>query len=211
MNDNQNSISQAKQRQSLMLTREDEWMFGNFPLISQRKESFYSITEVLEDKNSLAIIDKRLGKGASLRWIKAQLLDVLRICGAGNIFNEAQVIFAARRIRNIYYYLTLSELTYFFESFAGGKYGILYVGKTINPQNIFEAMKLYENERNAKISEIESENEKERRKKEQEEIRKGNTGLNAWIKYAKEHNLKDTAPLEGFLKEIKRKSLTNNI
>lgn len=184
-------------------------MFSNYPIISQRKVSITSMANILRDNNSLIKIDKRYGEGTVLRWIKAQLLDVLRVCGAGNIFNEAQVVFTARRIRNIYYYLNLSELTYFFESFIGGRYGNLYVGKTINPQNIFEALRLFENERSAKIDEIEAENEAERLRKEKEEIRKGNTGMNAWLKYRQQYGSNEKLPLENFLKELKQKKFNN--
>lgn len=187
------------------LTKTDNWIFNNYPIISQRKVSISSIADTLNDTNSLVLIDKQLGDGVALRWVKAQLLDVLRICGAGNVFNEIQVIFTARRIRTIYYYLTLSELTYFFESFIGGRYGALYVGKSINPQNIFEAIKLFENERCAKIDEIEASIRAEQLRKEKEEIKKGNTGLQAWLKYSQQHNSNEKMPLEGFLKELKRK------
>ena len=70
----------------------------------------------------------------------------------------------ARRIRNIYYYLSPSELTYFFESLIGGCYGKIYVGDTINPQNLMEALQKFDSERASKLSEIEENTNKERKK-----------------------------------------------
>lgn len=70
----------------------------------------------------------------------------------------------ARRIRNIYYYLSPSELTYFFESLVGGGYGKIYVGKTINPQNLMEALQKFDTERAQMLSQMESDANKERKK-----------------------------------------------
>lgn len=182
-----------------------KWLEYNYPLISQRKEPISSLSYALKDKNSLALIDNHFGEGTALNWVKAQLLDTFRICGAGEIVISYQIVTIARRIRKIYYYLSLSELTYFFEALIGGNYGTIYVGKNINPQNITEALKIFDTERANRISEIEDEEEKERRSKEKEEIKKGNTGLNGWLKYKKEKGISDTSICESIIKEINRK------
>ena len=69
----------------------------------------------------------------------------------------------ARRIRNIYYYLSPSELTYFLESLVGGGYGKIYVGNTINPQNLMEALQKFDAERAQILSQIEDDANKERK------------------------------------------------
>lgn len=112
------------------------------------------------------LLDKRLGDSVALKWVKAQLLDTFRILGASEAVNSLQVVVIARRIRNIYYYLTASELTYFFEALIGGCYGTIYVGKTINPQNVMEALRKFDTERASTISEIECESHKGIKKEE---------------------------------------------
>ena len=130
-----------------MLINRQQLVVEKFPLLSKRKEPISSLSESAKDTTSLILIDRECGEGFSLRWIKAQLLDLFRICGAGSIITDYQVVIIARRIRKIYFYLSLSDLTYFFESFISGVYGTLYVGKTINPQNLMEALRKFDGER----------------------------------------------------------------
>lgn len=54
----------------------------------------------------------------------------------------------------MYFYLSLSELTYFFESFVAGAYGTLYVGKSVNTQNVMAALRNFDVERANKLTEI---------------------------------------------------------
>ena len=160
----QSLISQEQQQRSLTLINFEEWVEANYPLISKRKEPVYSLTSALEDTNTLASLDNDYGEEFALKWVKAQLLDTFRLLGAGNSVNSLQVIFMARRIRNIYYYLSPSELTYFFESLIGGGYGKIYVGNTINPQNLMEALQKFDSERAQMLSQMESDANKERKK-----------------------------------------------
>lgn len=146
---------QEQRQQSLTQTRTEQWFWNINPLLSVRKDSILSLSEALKDTKSFVLIDKELGDGISLKWIKAQLLDMFRILGAADSVSSIQVVVIARRIRNVYYYLTASELTYFLESLIGGCYGTVYVGKTINPQNIMEALKRFDTERANSISECE--------------------------------------------------------
>lgn len=138
---------QIQSQQSSMLINRQQLVVEKFPLLSKRKEPISSLSESAKDTTSLILIDRECGEGFSLRWIKAQLLDLFRICGAGSIITDYQVVIIARRIRKIYFYLSLSDLTYFFESFISGVYGTLYVGKTINPQNLMEALRKFDGER----------------------------------------------------------------
>lgn len=146
----------------------EEWVFKNYPLLSNRKEPITSLSKALKDKNSLVLLDKNFGEGVALKWIKAQLLDTFRLLGASEAVTSLQIIVIARRIRNIYYYLTASEVTYFLEALIGGCYGTVYVRKTINPQNIFEALKIFDTERINVISELEDETHKNIRKQERQ-------------------------------------------
>ena len=122
------------------------------------------MVSALKDTNSLVDIDKKFEEGLALQWVKAELLDTFWLLGAGNSVNSNQAIFMARRIRNIYYYLSPSELTYFFESLVGGGYGKIYVGNTINPQNLMEALQRFDSERAQMLSQMETDANKERKK-----------------------------------------------
>ena len=160
----QSLISQEQQQKSLTLINFEEWVETYYPLISKRKEPVYSLTSALEDTNTLASLDNDYGEGLALKWVKAQLLDTFRLLGAGNSVNGIQIVFMARRIRSIYYYLSPSELTYFLESLVGGGYGKIYVGNTINPQNFMEALMKFDSERATKLSQIANETNEERKK-----------------------------------------------
>ena len=160
------SISQEQQQRFLKQINIEEWANAYYPLISQRKEPISSLASAIKDKVSLVDIDNKFGDGFSLQWIKAQLLDTFRLLGAGNSISSLQVIFMARRIRSVYYYLSPSEITYFFEALIGGGYGKVYIGNTINPQNLMEALQKFDNERSSKISELEYKSHKDIKKKE---------------------------------------------
>lgn len=160
----QSLILQGQQQRSLTPISIEEWADTYYPLISKRKKPILSLVSAIEDTNSLVEIDNKFEEGLALQWVKAQLLDTFRLLGAGNSVNSLQVVFMARRIRNIYYYLSPSELTYFFESLVGGGYGKIYVGNTINPQNLMEALQKFDTERAQMLSQMETDANKERKK-----------------------------------------------
>ena len=160
----QSLILQGQQQRSLTPISIEEWADTYYPLISKRKKPIPSLVSALKDTNSLVDIDKKFEEGLSLQWVKAELLDTFWLLGAGNSVNSNQAVFMARRIRNIYYYLSPSELTYFFESLIGGGYGKIYVGNTINPQNLMEALQKFDTERAQILSQMESDANKERKK-----------------------------------------------
>lgn len=155
---------QGQQQRSLTPISIEEWADTYYPLISKRKKPILSLVSAIEDTNSLVEIDNKFEEGLALQWVKAQLLDTFRLLGAGNSVNSLQVVFMARRIRNIYYYLSPSELTYFFESLVGGGYGKIYVGNTINSQNLMEALQKFDSERAQMLSQMETDANKERKK-----------------------------------------------
>jgi hypothetical protein len=160
----QSLILQGQQQRSLTPISIEEWADTYYPLISKRKKPIPSLVSALKDTNSLVDIDKKFEEGLALQWVKAELLDTFWLLGAGNSVNSNQAVFMARRIRNIYYYLSPSELTYFFESLIGGGYGKIYVGNTINPQNLMEALQKFDTERAQILSQMESDANKERKK-----------------------------------------------
>lgn len=160
----QSLISQEQQQKSLTQINFEEWIETNYPLISKRKEPVSSLTSAFKDTNTFASLDNDYEEGFALKWIKAQLLDTFRLLGAGGSINSLQVVFMARRIRYIYYYLSPTEFTYFLESLIGGCYGKIYVGNTINPQNLMEALLKFDTERAKILSQMESDANKERKK-----------------------------------------------
>ena len=155
---------QKRQQRTLTQINFEEWLKNNYPLISERKEPVSSLTSALKDTNTLASLDNDYEDGFALKWVKAQLLDTFRLLGAGGSVNSLQVVFMARRIRYIYYYLSPTEFTYFLESLIGGGYGKIYVGNTINPQNLMEALQKFDTERAKILSQMESDANKERKK-----------------------------------------------
>lgn len=154
---------QGQQQRSLTPISIKDWTDTYYPLISKRKKPIPSLASALKDTNSLVDIDKKFEEGLALQWVKAELLDTFWLLGAGNSVNSSQAVFMARRIRNIYYYLSPSELTYFFESLVGGGYGKIYVGNTINPQNLMEALQKFDTERAQMLSQMETDANKERK------------------------------------------------
>ena len=96
---------------------------------------------VREGGMSFAQIDNYFSKGASEWWIKVMLIDTLSFLGAMENITSFQVKGLASRIRQEYYSMTPSELTYFFYSFSMGDFGEMYTGKNINPQRLLMAMK----------------------------------------------------------------------
>jgi hypothetical protein len=167
----QSLILQGQQQRSLTPISIEEWADTYYPLISKRKKPIPSLVSALKDTNSLVDIDKKFKEGLALQWVKAELLDTFWLLGAGNSVNSSQAVFMARRIRNIYYYLSPSELTYFFESLIGGGYGKIYIGNTINPQNLMEALQKFDAERAQILSQIEDDANKERKKDEVTDIK----------------------------------------
>ena len=94
------------------------------------------------------------------------LIDTFSFIGAMENIATFQVKGLAARIRQEYYFMTPSELTYFFYSFSMGDFGEMYTGKNINPQRMLMALKSC-NE-NLQEERIKYEQEKVRIKKEKE-------------------------------------------
>ena len=139
-----------------------------YPTLRKREELITTARRaVREGGMSFAQIDNYFGKGASEWWIKVMLIDTLSFVGAMENITSFQVKGLAARIRQEYYFMTPSELTYFFYSFSMGDFGEMYTGKNINPQRLLIALKSC----NSTLQEkrIDHEKEKARIKKEKEE------------------------------------------
>lgn len=211
LNKEQRLTSRPKQQQSLTPTDAAGWMFSAYPLLSKRKQSISSLyAAVKEQTKSLSEIDAHFHEQITLKWIKAQLIEVLTFCGAFGNVTDTQVILTARYIRNKFFYLTPAELTYFFETFIGGGYGMLYVGKTINPQTILQAVRNFDEDVINKRGEVSNEEEEARHEEERRLIEEGKTGIGAWLMYCKEHGIEgQPIPMKRALKEIQRKIILN--
>ena len=176
-------------------------MLARYPLISQRKVVIHSALEAVTTQDlAISAIDAKTQEGISLKWIKAQLIDVFNFCGAFGVVNDTQVVMIARQIRTRYFHLTPTELTYFFEQFVSGTYGVLYVGKTINPQIVLQALRMCENTLINQRAELQEKQEEERL------VREGKTGINAWAMYCKKRNKSNASkPMQDFIVEMRRR------
>lgn len=115
-----------------------------YPTLRKRSELIASAYDAVKQGGmSLVQIDNHFSKGASEWWIKVMLIDLLTFLGAMDSVTPFQVKGIASRIRQEYYHLTPSELTYFFYSFSMGDYGKLYAGRTVNPQDILIGLKQF--------------------------------------------------------------------
>ena len=138
-----------------------------YPTLRKREELITTARRAVRQGGmSFAQIDNYFSKGASEWWIKVMLIVTLSFLGAMENITSFQVKGLASRIRQEYYSMTPSELTYFFYSFSMGDFGEMYTGKNINPQRMLMALKSC-NE-NLQEERIKYEQEKVRIKKEME-------------------------------------------
>ena len=138
-----------------------------YPTLRKREDLITTSREAVRKGGmSFAQIDNYFAKGASEWWIKVMLIDTFSFIGAMENIATFQVKGLAARIRQEYYCMTPSELTYFFYSFSMGDFGEMYTGKNINPQRMLMALKSC-NE-NLQEERIKYEQEKVRIKKEME-------------------------------------------
>ena len=174
MEDNQTSLTRLQtslqtEMQSVVQKYGEDYLrfLRAYPTLRKREELITTARRaVREGGMSFAQIDNYFSKGASEWWIKVMLIDTLSFLGAMENITSFQVKGLASRIRQEYYSMTPSELTYFFYSFSMGDFGEMYTGKNINPQRLLMALKsCNEKMREERIS---YEADKERARKEQE-------------------------------------------
>lgn len=186
-----NIISHKKQQESLIRTDDTcSALFAKYPILSNRKNLFYNLRDAVSaDAPAMSIIANKSEETIVLKWIRAQLLEVFLFTGAINNVSEYQAIALAKHIYGMYYYLTFEEMTYFFHAFENGLYGTLYVGTTINVQNIMQALAKFK----ADALEQRGHVENERKQMQQKENDKGKlTGMDAWLDYCKKSGRANT-------------------
>ena len=174
MEDNQTSLTRLQtslqtEMQSVVQKYGEDYLrfLRAYPTLRKREELITTARRaVREGGMSCAQIDNYCAKGASEWWIKVMLIDTFSFIGAMENIATFQVKGLAARIRQEYYFMTPSELTYFFYSFSMGDFGEMYTGKNINPQRMLMALKSC-NE-NLQEERIKYEQEKVRIKKEME-------------------------------------------
>ena len=174
MEDNQTSLTRLQtslqtEMQSVVQKYGEDYLrfLRTYPTLRKREELITTARRAVRQGGmSFAQIDNYFSKGASEWWIKVMLIDTLSFLGAMENITSFQVKGLASRIRQEYYSMTPSELTYFFYSFSMGDFGEMYTGKNINPQRLLMALKSC-NE-NLKEERIKYEQEKVRIKKEKE-------------------------------------------
>lgn len=182
-------------------------MLCKYPLLSAASERCFSLKEaVLKKDYQLNVIDIKVNDNVTIQWIKAQLIDMLTFCGAFGAISEGQVLLIAKLIRNKYYYLTPTELLYFFQRFIEGAYGILYVGKSVNPQIILQGITKFEEDViNMRVDIVNEEREKQI-ENEKRLIKEGKAGIQAWRIYCQKNNIEGQPyPMDKFIKESKKK------
>lgn len=155
--------------------------FQQYPILEKRSDTISSTYDAVRRKGkSLAEIDKYFGCGASEVWLKIMIIEQLSFLGAFDAAKVGQIRMLAAKIRQEYYHMTPSELTYFFYKFSLGDYGKLYTGRTINPQDILIGLKEFNNNiQNARIQ-FEEEQKEVLRTKEHEAWKKGCVSLEEW-------------------------------
>ena len=188
MEDNQTSL--AKSQTSLQTEYQTAVQkFGGgyveflkqYPTVRKRSELITSAyNAVKEGGMSLVQIDNHFSKGASEWWIKVMLIELFTFLGAMDSVTSFQVKGIASRIRQEYYHLTPSELTYFFYSFSMGDYGKLYAGRTVNPQDILIGLKEFMLRLYEKRVQYDNDQKQIQLEKEREDSRKNAVSFDKW-------------------------------
>lgn len=179
-----------------------------YPTLQNRTDTITSIYDsVGRGGMSFVEVDKYFKDGASEFWIKVMLIDLFMVVGAIDSTTSYQFKAMAQRIRQEYYHLTPSELTRFFYEFSIGKYGEIYVGKTVNPQKLFIALDKFMCLVYEKRAEIDNQKKAEQRKKDIEEAKKNAV---SYEEYCRSTGIDvKQSPLEVLHRQLERESKRN--
>ena len=173
---------------------------NKYPTLQKRISSVPTVYDSVKNGGlSFVEIDKYFKDGASEWWIKTMVIDLFMVLGAFDATTPYQFKAIAQRIRQEYYHVTPSELTRFFYEFSMGKYGEIYVGKTVNPQKLFIALDKYMCKVYEKRAEIDGQRNRDKQKIEDEKAK-----MNA-ISYEEYCLRKGVDPKESPLEELKQK------
>ncbi len=176
-----------------------------YPTLQKREDAIVSVYNAVERGGmSLVQIDNYFKPGASEYWIKVQLIDLFMVLGALESTTTYQFKAIAQRIRQEYYHITPSELTRYFYEFSLGDYGKLYVGRTVNPQDVLIGLKEYICRVYEKRAEIDAQKLAEKQKQEAIEAKKNAI---SWEEYCKRKGRDKTSnPLGGLQEKAKQES-----
>lgn len=174
MKTNEHNSLQRRQQESLAPTKSTYHPPTSLNDAVNRKQDFISVIRKQKSKELL-------------KWIKGRLIQVLTYLGIFGKVSDYQVLTLAQRICDKYYYLTPTELDYFFIAFTNGEYRKLYGSDTFNPQDIMKSLIDYENDLLVArgVAEQKRQDEEEARKKEEEKKRPH--GWEAWKLYCKKN------------------------
>ena len=154
-----------------------------FPAPAKRKDYIRSVYDAVSREGmSLKSIDAYFGEGASLKWLKLMLTDLLKYLGAFDITTVSQIKGTAGRMRLLCANMTPSELTYFFMSFSVGDYGKLYAGRSVNPQDILIGLKEFKANVFEQRAIYEDAKQQRKREEEYEQYKKDSIGYDEWKK-----------------------------
>lgn len=193
-------------RQAVQLYGSSYALFLNkYPTLQKRTDVITSVHNAVEREGmSLVQIDNYFKPGASEWWIRVQLIDLFMVLGAFESTTTYQFNAIAKRIRNEYFHLTPAELTRYFYEFSLGDYGKLYVGRSVNPQDILIGLKEYVWRLNQARADYDSEKLAAKQKKEMEEAKKNAV---SWEEYCKRKGKDPTKnPLGGLIKKVESES-----
>lgn len=152
-----------------------------YPTLRKRSELINTAYDAVKEGGmSLVQIDNHFSKGASEWWIKVMLIDLFTFLGAMESVTPFQVKGIASRIRQEYYHLTPSELTYFFYSFSMGEYGKMYSGRSVNPQDILIALKEYMHHLYERRVQYDNDQRQIQLEKDKEDSRKNAVSFDKW-------------------------------
>lgn len=193
-------------RQAVQLYGSNYNLFlSKYPTLQNRTDIITSVRNAVEREGmSLVQLDKYFKPGASEYWIRIQLIDLFMVLGAFESTTSYQFKAIASRIRNEYFHLTPAELTRYFYEFSLGDYGKLYVGRTVNPQDVLIGLKEYVWRLNQARVDYDSEKLEGKRRKELEEAKKNAV---SWEEYCRLKGKDPTKnPLGGLIKKVESES-----
>lgn len=178
---------------------------NKYPTLQNRTDLITSTHDaVCRGGMSLVQLDNYFAQGASEYWVRIQLIDLFMVLGAFESTTTYQFKAVASRIRNEYYHLTPAELTRYFYEFSLGDYGKLYVGRSVNPQDILIGLKEYVWMLNQARADYDSEKLAEKQRKELEESKKNAI---SWEEYCRRNGKDPTKnPLGGLIKKVESES-----
>ena len=133
-----------------------------------------------EDFPTLGRVNTLYGEGTAEQWLTYQIGQLSLFCGTENMKGH-QLAYLCSYIVGDYYYLSVTQLVYFFHQIKMGKYGSFY-GR-VDPQKITEALHSFIQQRNDILDTIEN----EKREKEMEEDKRKSVPMPEW--FAKKHGL----------------------